>query len=263
MAHLRRAFLGSAAKEAIAVTVRRGLELVGWFLAGAASLLFVVIAPGLPHGSHATADPGPYTCLDNGDYGVIVAAEKETYYTARGTQASMYVGTVPAGGQYCQRISSIYGYSPDGSAGAEVGWVTGWTECPVGTTFYNDVPRVFHVGVKLSGEYRCMFDGSFEPPEGTYQEFRVSDTNGNGTWNAYYNDAYVGSINLDFAFGRNGVGMERGESADSGYARWRWLDEYKFSNGWTRWDNATCVRDADPDYGCHRENAYTVSSQRD
>lgn len=42
--------------------------------------------------------------------------------------------------------------------------------------------------------------------------------------------------------------MERGDDADSGYTRFRNLDEYHVGNGWTVWNDLTRAIDVDPDY---------------
>lgn len=175
----------------------------------------------------------------------------------------MYIGALPAGGQECQRISSIYIYSPDRAGFIEFGWVIGWSTC---SGMYANYARPFWVSQKrTTGARTCsMFSDPPNLPEGTYQQFRLSDTNANGHWNMHYNGSHLGNdADLDFAFGWNYLGRERGEPEDSGYARWQSIEEYKYSDGWTRWDDGTCLTalDNDPGYNCHRENAYTISSQ--
>lgn len=228
---------------------------VGLFLAGVG-----VVAPQslLP-----SAEAGQsIACIDDGDYGWLATMEDRfgPYYdNSHGTRASVYVGAAPTD---CQRISSLYVGAQGGGGFIEFGWVLGWSNCT--RAFYN-LPHPFYWRQdQTTGEWSCGVFGSITIPDATYQDFQVSDTNENTLWNLIYNGSYLDKDpDTDFVQGSNLTGMERGAAQDSGYARWRWLDEHHTTNSWTRWDNAVLREDADPDYHYHREEPYIVSVQRD
>jgi hypothetical protein len=237
------------------------LRLIALFGAGVLSVLTSAVV--LPGGWLSTAEAAVPACVANGDAGQIAAIEDPSDSTSddiRGTRSSVYVGDNPTS---CQRISSIYVKSPSFNGSFEFGWVMGYSNC-TGNTYVH--PHSFYWAVQAStGAITCGVWTSHLPTEDAYSTFRASDIDANTYWGSYFNGTSLqpNGVNMDFARGHSVTGMERGATADSGFARWNNLEEYHDANGWTNWDNASQWVDRDPAYHFHRIDAHTAASQHD
>lgn len=138
----------------------------------------------------------------------------------------------------------------------------GWSQC--GTDTFDNNPRAFYWAQNADGTFHsCHVFTGFRPQAEQYDYFRVSDTNWNSYWGAFFNGTELlpSGVNLDFTLGWSGAAMERGDQQDSGFARWTQLREHHaFANGWSDWDDADDAN-TEPDdrgYHCHAEDANTV-----
>ncbi|MFL6024777.1 MAG: hypothetical protein ACJ72O_15675 [Marmoricola sp.] len=196
---------------------------------------------------------------DGSDYGQVGAKEDAALSTgpfSRGNRSLMYAG----GTADCQRVSSIYVQAPEQRGFVEFGWVVGLSRC---TNTTNTIPRLFYwVKNEASGIEHCKLFSSINPTPGQSAVYRIEDTNATTTWNAIYNGAAVQTgIDLDFSRGWPVVGMERGDSADSGYAVWDELFEFHDSNGWTYWDHPSKYVDNDPTYAYKQYSVHKLASE--
>jgi hypothetical protein len=192
----------------------------------------------------------PKSCLDahtgrGDDYGQIDAEENDgsTSDDLRGLNSDVWV----AASAECQRISSVFVFSPSYNGFYEFGYVLGWSTCS--GNYYQD-PTVFSVWEPNSGRIDCTVWGSNHPSDGQTHNFRASDVNANTYWGGYLDgDALQpDGVNLDFARGHGGINMERGHPNDSGYADFQDIEEYHDGNGWTFTDDIDETVDIDPDY---------------
>lgn len=209
-----------------------------------------------PHLVLPTAAASPPPCIIDGDYGAIGIIEDPTAANSdnvRGTRAHVWVVNGPTA---CQYISSVYVFSPTRAGDMEFGYVVGYSNCN-GSTYSN--PTLFWWSHKTTGESDCGVWGAKHPTEGQYDLFRVSDLNANTYWGSYWNQEELqpNGVHLDFTHGWSIAAMERGDSADGGYARYEDLNEYHDNGGWSLWNNLTLDSDQDPDYHLNRVNAYT------
>jgi hypothetical protein len=251
------------------MTIRLGgfVRQAAWFTSGAAAvgaaITFGLLTGSAPQASaqgNAHANAAVPGCVANGDYGTIAGVEDPSDSTSddiRGTRSDVQT---PAGPTSCQRISSVYVQTAAGG-GFEFGWVIGYSNCS-GSTYAH--PHLFYWGQYANGTHTCGMLSPV-PSEGTTHSMRVSDTDGNTYWGAYYQGTQLqpNGVNMDFAKGFSIVAMERGGSNDSGAARWNNLEEYHDGNAWTNWDNASNGGDYDPAYHFNRVNAYTVAVVHD
>ncbi|MGI8522193.1 MAG: hypothetical protein ACR2K3_02635 [Nocardioides sp.] len=140
----------------------------------------------------------------------------------------MWIANGPTG---CERISSIYVYSPTYNGSFEFGWLIGWNN--INDKTYG-TPRLFWHS-ETAGTHsvqRGIWSLSNIPTPGQDDTFRVSDENANTYWGAYWqgNPLQPAGVNMDFSRGHSVVGMEHIIGTDSGWARWQNLDEYHDGN---------------------------------
>lgn len=237
-------------------------EAAGAFVGGMllVSLLALII---VPMGPIPTATAAAPRCIQNGDEGAIATVEDlggSASDNSRATRSKMFVGRGPTP---CQRITSLYVYSPTFNGGFEFGWVIGYSNCS-GVTYRR--PTLFYWAYLNTGERKgCHVWGGRHPKGGRYYRFRVSDINANTYWGSYYrgNALQPHGVNMDFARGWSGAAMERGGRRDHGQTRWNLLNEYHDGNRWSRWDDADLAADRDPRYRWRRISAYSVRVVRE
>lgn len=192
----------------------------------------------------------PQSCLDahtggDDDYGQIQAEERDgtTANDLRGLRSDVWV----ASGAECQRVSSVYVFSPTHNGFYEFGYVVGWSTCS-GNHYSN--ATVFSVWKPNSGSGDCTVWGGTHPSSGVFHHFRGSDVNANTHWGGYLDGTAFqpDGVDLDFARGFGGVNTERGHPDDSGFAEFDNIEEYHDGNGWTVTNDLDQVVDIDPDY---------------
>jgi hypothetical protein len=162
-------------------------------------------------------------------------------------------------GAWCQRVSSIYIFSPSLAGWFEFGYLVGYSNCAGYTDFFYENPTLFYWSRTNSGTTRCRVWENRHPVSGQYDAFRASDINSNTYWGSYLNgeERQPDGVNMDFARGWNYLGMERGHRDDGGFARFNELQEYHDGNGWTRSDDLSPCCETDPDYHLDVINDYT------
>jgi hypothetical protein len=216
-------------------------------LVGSLLAIATILGAGLtPASAHASR-----SCLGIYDYGAINDHQNDgNPSTNRGTRASMHI--ISPGNVDCQHVSSIYAASPSSDANVEFAYLIGWSSCAASGGLYYEHPTLFYWSLNASGGVQCLLFGDVVPGSSD-KEFRVSDPNNNGYWNVFYGGTSEGvSIHNDFNNSDNVISMERATSADSGYAKWTDLEEYKTGvSAWSAWDQNHCWGDADPSYSCH------------
>lgn len=106
-----------------------------------------------------------------------------------------------------------------------------------------------------------MFWEDRHPASGQYDYFRVSDLNTDSYWSSWFNQEMLqpNGVDMDFIEGLNQIGMERGHSNNSCFARWDDLQEQHISNGWAVWNNPSPGVDRDPDCNRHVIDNNTVA----
>ena len=192
------------------------------------------------------ADAAAPACVADGDYGQVGGIEDASYVTgsySRGTRSKMYAGgTTP-----CQRISSIYVLSPNGTGWVELGWISGYSNC-TGTT--NSVPRLFYwEHDERAGMTRCQVVSSITPTPGGSATYTVENPDGDQKWDLLYSGtAVLRGLQSDFTRGWSTVAMERGASTDSGYAVWDLLYGNHGTTGWASWNHPSAFVDDDPGF---------------
>jgi hypothetical protein len=239
-----RRILSRISREALAVVTGATAALaVTWMVAPAALL---------PAANAAL----PESCLDahtgsDDDYGQIDAEERDgsTADDLRGLRSDVWVAT----SSECQRISSVFVFSPTHNGVYEFGWFRGWwgTDPCSGVDhghFYVNA-TVFSVWEPNSGSGGCTVWGDNHPTS-TFHLFRGSDIDANTYWGGYLDGVALqpNGVNLDFARGYGGVNMERGHPDDSGFAEFDNINEYHDGNGWTVTNNLDQTFDNDPDF---------------
>jgi hypothetical protein len=243
-----------------ATTVTSAVRHLGYFAAGAGAL-FASAALWFPDAVAATASASVPACIANGDYGQVAGIEDPNSSVSDDSRGTFSANHIAAGPTNCQRISSIYVFSPDFSGDFEFGWVLGWSNCSQ-TSYVH--PHLFYWAHTQSGTSTCKVWSSPTPTEGNDDAMRVSDTNANTYWGSYFlgNALQPNGVNMDFSRGWSIVGMERGASSDSGYAKWSELQEYHDGNGWSYWDVPTAwsVNPRDPNYSFIKIDYRTAKS---
>lgn len=227
------------------------------FVAGAV-LTFVavaVVAPGLLWNPAASFAIGACQNPNGHDYGTTQLQEDlfgPAYTAARGTRADLWV---PLGNTSCQRIASVYVGDHHSYSIAEFGWVRGYFECTENT--YSQ-PQLFY-NYHYANNHRICNAILGNPAGGQYDSFRVSDTDGNSRWGAWWNgsERQPNGVLLEFNQGISYAATERSVASDNCYARWLDLEEYHDGNAWSPWDSLTFTLNDNP--GCHsvKESADT------
>jgi hypothetical protein len=193
------------------------------------------------------------SCLDahtgtDDDYGQTQVEESDgsTSNDLRGIKADVYFPNPPPD---CQRISSLYVFSPTRNGFFEFGIVMGYSTC-LGTSSVELGNSVFSAYKPNSGGGDCQVWRGDGAGAGIFRNLRASDVDGNTMWGGYVDGQALQpyGIDLDFAHGFGGVNVERGNPQDQGHAEFQQIYEHHASNGWTYTDDLSTYRNIDPDY---------------
>lgn len=212
------------------------------------ALIVATAAAGAAVGAGTVARASALTCpsvhfntlAQNNNSGNRAHRGTRVYYAGGG----MFVENVNA---VCDRVSSLMVASPDFYYQMEVGWfdAVGQPNCSYGTSGPYDL-----WAKTINGVQTCDEKTEPQPTEGSYADYSVFDSNGDGSWQWWANDSYElahGSIPA-FTIGLSITNSERHSYSDYANAEFKGL-QYEDANGWENWVSpSTNQYSNDPDY---------------
>lgn len=216
------------------------------FIRGVALVAIVVATVALAPAAEAY---NGRVCLDT-ERGQLAGVER---VSAGGSYQTGIYGTkadvkILATGE-CQIVDSVYVRS--GLGGIEVGYLSGWSNCPGYTSQFYATPVMFFWAIESNGSFAdCQVYPTIHPTTGSDPEFMAANGDHDNYWRVYLDgdSLELNGVYLSFTSGYGLIGQERGDSTDPGLGRFHEIQEMGSLGSWSRWDYGSTYLDTDPDY---------------